>query len=80
VAVRVSNDPDFVEAATLFNNDYDDSLGLGIGNDLHYIETFEGKLIDAQGIEARYIRLYSQGNCRNELNHYTEVEVHGIID
>jgi hypothetical protein len=78
VAVQVSNDPDFVDATTLFNNDHDNSLGLGVGNDLHYIETFEGKLIDAQGIEDRYVRLYSQGNYRTEMNDYTEVEVHGV--
>lgn len=78
VAVQVSNDPEFIDATTLFNNDYDNSLGLGVGQDLHYIETFEGKLIDAQGIVGRYVRLYSQGNCRNDMNHYTEVEVHGV--
>ncbi len=78
VAVQVSNDPDFAEATTLFNNDYDNSLGLGVGQDPLYIETYEGKLIDAQGIEGRYVRLYSQGNYRNALNHYLEVEVHGV--
>ena len=78
VAVQVSNDPDFAEATTLFNNDHDNSLGLGVGEDLLYIETYEGKLIDAQGIEGRYVRLYSQGNYRTEMNDYTEVEVHGV--
>jgi hypothetical protein len=78
VAVQVSNDPDFAEAITLFNNDHDNSLGLGVGQDLLYIETYEGKLIDTQGIEGRYVRLYSRGNYRHELNDYTEVEAYGV--
>jgi hypothetical protein len=44
---------------------------------MHYVETAEGKLIDARGIEGRYVRLFSRGNTGNELNHYTEVEVYG---
>ena len=78
VAVQVSNDPDFIEVITLFNNDHNNSLGLGVGNDLHYIDTYEGKLLDTQGVQARYVRLYSNGNNNNDLNHYTEVEVYGV--
>jgi hypothetical protein len=44
---------------------------------MHYIEANAGELIDAKGIEARYVRLYSNGNSANDLNHYVEVEVHG---
>ena len=62
---------------TLFNNDDDNSVGLGAGNDKHYVETSEGKLVDAKGLRARYVRLYSNGNFSNDLNHYTEVEVFG---
>lgn len=78
VIVQVANDPDFItEVSTLFNNDDDNSSGLGAGRDLHYVETHEGKLIDAKGTRARYVRLYSKGNNANELNHYIEVEVFG---
>ena len=78
VVVQVSDDPDFIMSVkTLFNNDHDNSSGLGIGSDMHYIETSEGKLIDAKGVRARYVRLYSNGNNSNELNHYIEVEVFG---
>ncbi len=78
VIVRVADDPDFLEnVRTLFNNDHDNSAGLGIGQDLNYVETAEGKLIDAKGVEARYVRLYSNGNHVNSLNHYVEVEVFG---
>jgi len=78
VVVQVADDPDFiVNVKILFNNDIDNSVGLGIGSDMHYVETSEGKLIDARGVRARYVRLYSNGNTSNELNHYIEVEVFG---
>ena len=78
VVVQAANDPDFItDVKTFFNNDIDNSSGLGIGKDKHYVETNEGKLIDAKGISARYVRLYSNGNSANELNHYIEVEVFG---
>jgi hypothetical protein len=44
---------------------------------MNYVETAEGKLVDAKGSVARYLRLYSRGNNANELNHYVEVEVFG---
>ena len=76
--VQIADDADFVtNVRTLFNNDQDNSTGLGVGTDLHYLETNEGKLIDAKGQTARYVRLYSNGNNNNDMNHYTEVEVYG---
>ena len=81
VVVQVSNDADFIkDVKTVFNNDLDNSAGLGVGTDKHYIETSEGKLIDliSQGSpKARYVRFYSNGNTSNDLNHYIEVEVYG---
>jgi hypothetical protein len=78
VIVQVSDDPDFLEAQTVFNNDYDNSSGMGIGSNQGYVETSEGKLIDCQGVEGRYVRLYSKGNHIDDKNHYTEVEVFGL--
>ncbi len=78
VIVQVADDPDFTtNVRTLFNNDIDNSAGLGAGKDMHYVETNEGKLINADGATARYVRLYSNGNSANEFNHYAEVEVYG---
>jgi hypothetical protein len=78
VVVQVAEDPDFVSnVRTLFNNDIDNTAGLGVGKEMSYIETAEGKLIDAKGVRGRYVRLYSRGNNANELNHYIEVEVYG---
>jgi hypothetical protein len=78
VIVQVSDDKDFLKGVTtLFNNDHDNSSGLGIGKDKEYIEVAEGKLIDPKGLKGRYVRLYSNGNTSNDLNHYVEVEVYG---
>ncbi len=78
VAVQVSDDPKFEkDVTTIFNNDAANELGLGAGKDQAYIETYEGRLIDAKGVKGRYVRLYSKGNTTNKLNHYIEVEVFG---
>jgi len=81
VVVQVSDDSDFISnVKTVFNNDMDNSAGLGVGKNMHYTETAEGKLIDclSQGhVRGRYVRLYSKGNTSNDLNHYIEVEVYG---
>jgi hypothetical protein len=78
VIVQVADDAAFKKnVRTLFNNDNDNTSGLGAGQDMNYIETSEGKLVDAKGAKARFVRLYSKGNNANELNHYVEVEVWG---
>ena len=78
VVVEVASDPDFTaNVMTVFNNDIDNSLGLGVGKDMHYTETAEGKLIDAKGARARYVRLHSNGNTTYDTNHYIEVEIYG---
>ena len=59
------------------NTDHDNSSKLGIGKDMSYVETNEGELLDCKGNEARYIRMYSNGNTANEMNHYVEVAVYG---
>jgi len=79
VIVQIADDADFTQnVRTLFNNDHDNSAGMGVGKDTNYIETNEGKLVDAKGAIARYVRLYSNGSSANTLNHYTEVEVYGL--
>ncbi|MBI4876851.1 MAG: hypothetical protein HY822_19615 [Acidobacteria bacterium] len=62
---------------TLLNIDRENAPGLGIGKDLRYVETAEGKLIDAKGVEARYIRFVSNGSDKTKANHYVEIEVFG---
>ena len=78
VVIQVADDPDFItNVVTLFNNDRTNAAGLGIGTDLRYVETAEGKLIDANGVEARYVRLFTDGSDKVATNHYVEVEVFG---
>lgn len=76
VVVQVADDPDFTtNVRTLFNNDYENNAGLGIGTDKQYFENNQGKLIDAKGVKARYLRFYSRGSNASGLNCYTEIEV-----
>ena len=89
VVVQVSNDPAFKkDVTTVFNNDHDNSSGLGKGKDETYVETSEGRWINPKGVKGRYVRLYSRGciclfrgkpvgSGWGELNHYIEVEVYG---
>ena len=78
VVVQTSDDATFKSGVTtIFNNDFKNDLGLGAGKDLNYVETYQGKLIDAKGVKGRYVRLYSNGNTTNKLNDYIEVEVWG---
>ncbi|MCF7956968.1 MAG: hypothetical protein K9M57_00830 [Phycisphaerae bacterium] len=78
VIVQTADDPDFItHVKTLFNNDHDNTSGMGIGTDKNYIETHLGKIIDTQGVQGRYVRLYSNGNNLNPLNHLIEIEVYG---
>jgi hypothetical protein len=71
VVVQISDDPTFSKDVTTV---YDNSSN---GKDRPYIETYQGKLIDAKGTKGRYVRLYSNGNTTDKLNHYIEVEVFG---
>jgi len=78
VIVQISNDAEFTDGVTtLFNNDYDNSADFGKGSNKPYVDSRFGKLVDAKGINARYVRLYSNGNTANDMNHYIEVEVYG---
>jgi hypothetical protein len=78
VIIQVSDDADFIEGVkTVFNNDHDNSSGLGKGTDKNYIEEFYGKTIDLKGTKGQYIRFYSQGNSADKSNHYIEIQVHG---
>ena len=79
--VQVSDDPAFASGVTtLFNNDYDNSAGLGSGTDKEYFEDHFGRRIAGQGVRARYIRITSNGNTSDPYKRYNEVEVYGEAD
>jgi hypothetical protein len=78
VIIQISDDAEFKKGVTtIFNTDDDNSSKLGKGSDKSYIETNNGRVVDAKGTAGRYVRLYSNGNTSDELNHYCEVEVFG---
>ena len=81
VIVQVADDVNFTQnVRILFNNDYDNSAGLGVGKDKEYLETHEGRLIEAKAERARYVRWHSNGSTYTALNRFTEIEVWGITE
>jgi len=78
VVVQAADDADFIDhVQTIYNNDQNNTAGLGVGTDREYFETNEGRLIDAKGIKSRYLRFYSKGSTESAMNEYTEIEVYG---
>jgi GH18 family chitinase len=78
VIIQVSNDPNFlVGVTTVFNNDANNSLGQGIGSNSEYVESSAGKDITFSAGNARYIRLWTNGNTVSDGNEYVEVEAYG---
>ena len=79
VVLRVSDDAEFkTGVTTLYNNDTDNSSGLGVGTDREYFETKFGRAVPAKGIKARYVRGYSKGSNQSGLNCWQEIEVYAL--
>ena len=79
IVVQAADDPEFTQnVRTLFNNDVDNSSGLGIGTDREYFENHEGRLIDTKGAKVRYLRCYSKGSTLSAYNVYQEIEVYAV--
>jgi hypothetical protein len=78
VIIQISDDADFIKGVkTVFNNDYDNSSGLGVGKDMEYIEDYKGRAIPVAGVTGRYVRVYSNGDSTSDRNHCIEIEVWG---
>ena len=76
VIFQLSDDATFGSGVTtVFNNDLDNSSGLGAGTDGEYDETVTGKIVHFAPVRVRYVRLYSNGNTKNRGNHYVEIMV-----
>lgn len=79
VVVQVSDDPEFkTGVTTAFNNDTDNSAGLGVGTDREYFETHFGRVLDANGVKGRYVRGYTKGSNLSALNCWQELEVYAL--
>ncbi|MBT3277807.1 MAG: hypothetical protein HN909_04155 [Phycisphaerales bacterium] len=80
VIVETADDKDFtINHYILFNNDHDGSLNKGHpkGTDQQYIETHEGKLVDALAVKARYVRFWSNGNTVDDCTYWSEIKIFG---
>ena len=86
VVVQVAGEPGFERGVvTLFNNDHDDSSGLGRGEDSAYLARWWGELVDARGEDregtpARYVRVYTGGGAGGEDARFVEVAVYGLTE
>ena len=79
VILQVSDDPQFkTGVTTLFNNDVDNSAGLGVGTDREYFEMQWGRVVPGKGTKARYVRGYSKGGSLSALNCWEEIEVYAL--
>lgn len=79
VILQVSNDPEFQkDVITVFNNDVDNSSGLGVGTDREYFETHEGKIVEVKGVKGRYVRGYTRGGTLSALNCWQEIEIYAL--
>lgn len=77
VVVQVSDDPEFkTGVTTLFNNDTDNTSGLGVGTDREYFERHFGRVFAGKGTKARYVRGYTKGSHLSALNCWQEIEVY----
>lgn len=77
VIIELASREDFSDARIVFNNDHDDSSGMGAGKDTSWIESNWGRPIRLHGQRARYIRLYSNGRNVDDTNQWIEVEAYG---
>ena len=79
VILQVSDDPEFkTGVTTLYNNDTDNSAGLGVGTDREYFEMEFGRVVPAKGVKARYVRGYTKGGSLSALNCWQELEVYAL--
>ncbi|WP_158289582.1 fibronectin type III domain-containing protein [Paenibacillus flagellatus] len=83
--VQLSNDPTFAGGVTtIFNNDGDNSSGLGAGTDEEYVEPGDGSgkdILLADPVNARYVRYWANGHVRvngqvNTVDTPVEIEVY----
>jgi len=79
VIIQASDDPEFkTGVTTLYNNDTDNTSGLGVGTDREYFERHFGRVFDAKGVKARYVRSYTKGGNISALNCWQEIEIYAL--
>lgn len=79
VVVQISDDPEFkTGVTTIYNNDTDNSSGLGVGTDREYFEMKFGRAMPVKGVKARYLRSHMKGSNQSALNCWQEIEVYAL--
>ncbi|MBZ0100238.1 MAG: hypothetical protein K8F30_14250, partial [Taibaiella sp.] len=80
VIMQLSNTADFSSGVTtVFNNDADNSAGQGVGTDAEYAGTGSGKGVTFSDVNARYVRVWSNGNSSNGSHYYVELQVYRAL-
>lgn len=83
VIVQIADDENFTQnARTVFNNDHDDSSGLGAGEDTAYIARWWAEIVDTRGpnkrgTRARHVKVYTNGGAADEDTRFVEIAVYG---
>lgn len=82
LAIQVPETADFYNAFTIYNNDEDNSIGLGYGEDEEFIATPKGTTIMMAPKKARYVHFgvggYESGDgAASPLTYIKELEVYG---
>ncbi|MFC1498194.1 FMN-binding protein [Verrucomicrobiota bacterium] len=84
VVVQLSDDPQFkTNVKTIYNNDHDNSSGMGVGQDTSYAARWWGEIADARGkafnkkVRARYVRVYTADGAGDEPPRFVEISVYG---
>jgi hypothetical protein len=79
VIIQIADDAEFTKnVRTLYNSDFENKAGLGVGTDRMYFETKWGRTINGKGEVARYVRWYTNGSHLSALNNRTEMEVYAL--
>lgn len=83
VIVQVADDAEFTRGVrTLFNNDHDDTSGLGVGTNTAFYSRWWGEVVDTRGpakdgLATRYVRVYTNGGAGGEDTRFVEIAVYG---
>ena len=76
--IVLSETADFTEnTTTVYNSDKENFHNLGVGTDDTYAESADGKTIEVDSVNARYVRVYMHGTGSGTTNHVVELEVIG---
>ena len=83
VIVQIADDLEFSSnVRTVFNNDHDNSSGLGQGSDTAFFARWWGEIVDLrgpakEGTPARCIRVWTNGACGGEPTRLVEIQAFG---